>query len=205
MRVVVCATVAALVLWLVLGLSGATLAGSGAVGSLSARALSIFEPEQTLDTDSLAFRLYETGEATRSIAQHPWLGVGLGNVYRDVTLLTDEASANRTGRRLTWYIHDGFLFMTVKMGLPAMLVFAWFSLAFIVGGLRAYIRSPYGRSKILILASLASYVGFLEWSLTSPLTMDSASACVVGMMLGLVAAVRPRAVERGLIDAAAAP
>ena len=82
------------VLLLLFGLLGAVpkqSTSSELVTASTARFLSILAPEETLESYSLQWRVFETEEGLRSVSEHPLVGVGLGNSYREVTTLAGEA------------------------------------------------------------------------------------------------------------------
>jgi len=158
------------------------------VQTLVSRALSILTPRETLETFSLEWRIYETREALRSIAQHPLLGVGLGNAYRDITLLQGEA---RSGYfRFIRYVHSSYLYVAVKMGLPGLIAFLWFCAAFVARSLWAYAHMSDRLQRSVVLAVLASFVGLLVWSVYHSHFLQVESAAVIGLMSGMIASIR---------------
>ena len=163
------------------------------VGTLLSRALSILTPQQTLETYSLDWRIFETNEALRSISQHPLLGVGLGHVYRDATyrdaaLFRVEATSGYL--RFTRYVHNSYLYIAVKMGLLGLIAFLWFCLAFLASGWRAYMNALDEQFKRIMLAILASFVGLLAWSITQSHLLQTESTTAVGLMVGMIASMR---------------
>ncbi len=154
--------------------------------AFAARALTLVAPTETLGTDSLRWRAFETEKALTAIAEQPFLGVGLGNAYRDATLLRGEARSG--GTRLTRYVHNSYLYVTVKMGLLGLLALLWFSGAFVVSGWRAFAALAAGTGKALMLAVLASFVGLLVWSFTHAQLLSAEGTAVVGLLAGLAAA-----------------
>jgi hypothetical protein len=172
----------------VLGASsiGEFLSQSSDANPLLVRLASIFTPDQTLDTSSLQWRLFENDVAVQSIDQNPWLGVGLGNEYRGATLLRQRELIGDL--RFTRFIHNAYLYIAAKMGLPALAVFAWLCLAFLISGWRSYRWMQPGIWQPIILAMLASFVGVLFWSNTQPNFMVEEGALFIGVLMGLVAA-----------------
>lgn len=154
------------------------------INNVVARADSIFTPEQTLASSSLQWRIFENGEALKSIALHPVLGVGLGNAYREVTLLQYED--RRFYFRKTRFVHNSYLYIAVKMGVSGLGVFLLFCTGFLIRGWKAYRRMPEGQMKRITLALLASFVGLLVWSNTQMHFLSVESTAVVGLMVGLV-------------------
>ncbi len=151
--------------------------------AFGARALSLAAAEETLGSDSLQWRAFETEQAVQAIGRHPILGVGLGNAYRETTLLRGEARDGET--RLTRYVHNSYLYVTVKMGLLGLAALLWFSFVFIIGGWRSFAAMAAGPRKALTLAVTASFVGLLEWSFTHAQLLSVEGTAVVGLLAGL--------------------
>lgn len=164
------------------------------IESFTRRLESLFTPEETLETYSLEWRVYETEEAFRSIGEHPFVGVGLGNYYRNVTLLQGEASGELFGSdsygRFTRYLHNSYLFVAVKLGLIGLALIGWFGITFVIDGWRTYLHTRDPENKRLIIAVLASFVGFLAWSITHSNFFYTESTSVIAFMIGVVAFIR---------------
>jgi len=180
---------AVLVLVLIYSLFGGEIQSStrnlAFLDSLKERAMSIFTPEETLQSWSLQWRVFETEEALRSIDEQPVLGVGLGNAYRDVTLLRGEARSGQL--RFTRFVHNSYLYMAVKMGVIGLIGFAWFYLSLLGNGWFAYARRFDGYYRRIALALLTCLCGLLSWSITEPHFMQLQSTIVVGLVSGLLA------------------
>jgi len=177
----------AMMLSLVLVLGGASVLtrweSSPTVRMLGERASSILTPQETLETDSLVWRSFETEEALRSISQHPLLGVGLGNAYRNVTTLGYEA--DRVQSRFTQFVHDSYLYIAVKMGIPGLLAFVWCCLAFLIATWKSYWEMGDGLSRRLVMVMFASFLGVLLWSAFMSTLMQVESAVALGLTTGL--------------------
>jgi O-antigen ligase len=78
-----------------------------------------------LKDSSTQMRVMETTYAFKSISLHPILGIGLGNLYRP--LIEDDAYwvPEEPHIGLRWYIHNGYLWVWVKMGLIGLIPFLW--------------------------------------------------------------------------------
>lgn len=175
------------------------------VDALGQRAGSILTPQETLDSASLEWRLFETDASADAILGSPLLGVGLGNDYRPATLLQGEARGwlwklDGDGR-LTRFIHNSYLYVTVKMGLPAIAVFLWFALSFLASGARASLTSPVAAVRTLALPATAAFAGLLEWAVFESHWMQAGSMTAVGLMVGLVGAAAASAVRPGAVAA----
>lgn len=185
----------------VLGASsiGEFLSRSPDASPLLVRLASIFTPDQTLDTSSLQWRLFENDVAMQSIDKNPLLGVGLGNEYRGATLLRQREVLGDL--RFTRFVHNAYLYIAVKMGIPALMVFCWLCLAFLIDGWRGYRQAQPGIWQPITLAMLVSFVGLMFWSNTQPHFMVEEGALFIGMLMGLVAAGRQLGMVEGrLID-----
>ena len=150
------------------------------------RAASAFAPEQTLNSSSLQWRVFETDEALQSIADAPQ-GVGLGNIYRPVTTLAGEAAGYQGTEALNRFVHNSYLYIAVKAGLLGLGAFLWFCLAFLGNSWQLFRRLPDGGHRWLTLAALASFVGIMPWSFTEANFMQTGSTVILGLMVGLVA------------------
>jgi O-antigen ligase len=163
-----------------------TLGSTTFFSSVSDRMLTIITPDETLETDSLQWRVYETGVAMDAVNENPLLGVGLGNRYRGPTLV-QNADELATEDRYLRYVHNSYLYLTVKMGVPGLLFFAWFALVFLGNGFLAYSRTLTGAHKRVALALLAAFTGILFWSITESQLMEVQTTSTIGLMSGLVA------------------
>jgi hypothetical protein len=186
------------VLLLLFGLSGVVPkqgTSSELVTASTARFLSIFAPEETLESYSLQWRVFETEEGLRSVSEHPLVGVGLGNSYREVTTLAGEATGLMTGgslaagelSRFARFLHNSYLSIAVKMGLPALACFLWFCAALLVNSALLYRHLSEGQSRAIALAVLAGFVGLMEWSVFHQHFVQAESTAIVGLMAGLAA------------------
>src|SRR5262249_14837862 len=124
---------------------------------LASRARSIFTVGTTLGSNSLQWRALEREEGLRSIAGHPVLCVGLGNRYREVSIAQGESHVTlRMPPDERWnstrYLHDSYLAIAVKMGLPALAMFLVFSLAFVGVSTRWYRRLVDDQARGVLLA-----------------------------------------------------
>jgi O-antigen ligase len=125
----------------------------------------------------------QTDASLESIRENPVLGVGLGNAYRGLT--SEEARTRYT--RFTRFIENSYLYMTTKMGVPALLVFAWLAAAVLWSAGRNYARARDPLLKGVSLAGLASFSGILVWAFNHPLLMLSEYTIMVGLIAGLCA------------------
>jgi len=164
--------------------------------NMADRALSIFEVSETVDSNSLQWRLFETEEAFRSMGKQPWLGVGLGNSYRSLTTLQGENLGWFAGGRgvtdlyrFTRFVHNSFLMIAVKIGIPGILFFLWFSGAFLVGSWFLFRRITDDTARGIVLGAFTGFIGVLLWSIFHSHLMETQSTPVISLMVGLVAGI----------------
>jgi O-antigen ligase len=156
---------------------------------LVARIESIFELEETLTSYSAQTRYFQTDAALASIKANPVVGVGLGNYYRGLT--PDEANSRYT--RFLRFIENSYLYMTTKMGLPALLIFGAFAAVVLLSAWRNFHRTQDPLLRGVSLACLVSFFGLVVWAFNHPLFMLPEYTIMVGVIVGISEAT-------GLID-----
>ena len=167
------------------------------IDNIIERAATLTDPGDTLASNSLVWRQFEFEQATQAIAERPFLGVALGNSYREVTTLQGEAQGWWTDRslaageisRFTRYVHNSYLAIAVKMGLTGLISFLLICLSFIVNCWRLYRRLPFGILQGVTLAILAGFLGLMQWSYLFTHFIRPESTIAVGIMMGIVAAI----------------
>lgn len=189
------------VLLLVLGLFGvwqqALLKEVPLLKLLSERVTTLFTLDETLESSSLQWRVFETDQALKSIFNNPLLGVGLGNSYRNITMLQGEANGWLTGyslvagevSRFTRYVHSSYIWIPVKMGIPSFVIFLWFCAAFLVAGWRLMRNLPDPQMKGIVLAVVTGFVGLLVWTALHQHLIMNRSSTAVAFVTGLVAGI----------------
>ena len=178
------------------GLQG-LMQGTPVLKLLSDRATTLLTPDETIDSRSLQWRIFENEEALQSIMQHPLLGVGLGNSYRDLTTLQGEADGWFTNNslaagevsRFTRYVHSSYIWIPVKMGIPAFVIFIWFCAALLVAGWRLMRNLPERQMKGVVLAIVTGFIGLLVWTIFHQHLIMNRSSTAVAFVAGLVAGI----------------
>ncbi len=198
---------------LLFGLLGAELrrsiGNSALATSFIQRGLSILAPKEALASNSLEWRAFETSLGLQSVSEHPLMGVGLGNSYRAITTLQGEAIGWMTKgslvagviSRFTRFLHNSYLFIAVKMGLPGLACFIWFCVALVINSGRLYRTLSEGQLRAIALALLAGSVGLMQWSFFHQHFVQEESTAIVGLMAGLAASLHHGAESRnGLLQ-----
>jgi O-antigen ligase len=168
---------------------------------------SLLNPAETSQTESLQWRTFETEKALQSIKEHPLTGVGLGNRYRELTAFQSEASGYYTRgsiaadevSRFTRYVHNSYVSLAVKMGLPGLFAILWFFAAVLFKGFQVYRDLPDSEYKGVILGILVSFVGLLLWCYFHAHLIKAESTPIIGIMAALVGCIAYMQ-KRGLVS-----
>jgi hypothetical protein len=150
--------------------------------SIFERFSTLFIAEESWEGGSLGWRKLENQYATQSIVRHPFLGVGLWNYYRPAV----GAYASDWTRI---YIHNGYLYILLNMGLLGFLPFIYLYIRFLFRGLSNWrkIRDPIEKSAVMGL--MLSGIAFAVVNLVSPKFMERAGMVVTATILGLSEAI----------------
>jgi len=98
--------------------------------SIFDRFASLLSGEKMFYSSTLDWRKIENEFALRQIAKHPLFGIGLANNYRPTIIgMNEDPDWNASS-----YIHNGYLWILVKMGLIGFFPFIWFFIRFLVRG-----------------------------------------------------------------------
>jgi O-Antigen ligase len=109
---------------------------------------------------SLRSRFYETQEILNQISQYPLSGFGLGSSFRYYEPIGNSYS-NGT------FIHNGYLFVWVKLGLPFFLAFYTFWFYMMRRAYRIATSTPVPMAKILAAGCCTCLVAFTILNVTS--------------------------------------
>jgi len=122
---------------------------------------------------ALAIRLEMWSTGLRMVREHPWVGVGPGNIPLVYAQYLPPGTTPIVGYHD--HLHDNFLQMAAERGLPCMIAWVWFMLAF--GGQILRIRRRLSGRRWVADAALAAWLaflaeGFFEFNFgTSPVLM----------------------------------
>ncbi len=142
---------------------------------------SIFELDETLNSYSAQTRYFQTYAALDSIEANPVLGVGLGNAYRGLT----AAEANSRYTRFLRFIENSYLYLTTKMGIPALLIFGALIVTALLSGWRSFHRARDPLLRGVSLACVMSLAGLVVWAFNHPLFMLPEYTIMVGVIVGI--------------------
>jgi O-antigen ligase len=144
--------------------------------SISDRFTSLFAGEKLIKSSSLEIRALEHKYAMENIAEHPVLGIGLGNTYRPTFWRNDS---------LTYYMENAYLWILTDMGAPGLLFFMLFYIGFLVRAFKSWkaVKDKYYRS--VIAGSMISGIGILPMVVVNPIFMQWFSIVVISIIIGL--------------------
>lgn len=184
---------AVLMCGVVLGLRRAALLGSALVvlGALGLASLAMLRPavidsavnriasvaDEGAIRTSGGWRKLENEASAARIVQSPLVGIGLGGEYRP------WLSEIRTFSEHTRYVHNGYVFIAVKLGIPALAVLLWMTL-------RPWWRAFRQRHRVRVgpqamwYAVVASWLPVMGLSFTQPEIVTPQT--VLLMCMGLV-------------------
>ena len=135
---------------------------------------------------SAAWRYYEAKQILPQIAASPILGLGLGAAYRA------PARSDALPEQVR-YIHNGYLYMASKLGLPALALFVWCVGMVLLWSWRGAQAEPDPRTRGTYAAIFAGVLSVLLASVTEPHLMRDSSLAFLGVLAGLTVALRRHA------------
>jgi O-antigen ligase len=163
------------------------------VAGVTERFGSLLTPAETAETGSLQWRDFEIEKALQAIGEHPLTGVGLGNRYRPINTYQGEARGWLTRSlatgdisRFTRYIHNSYISIAVKMGIPGLLVLLWFCAAVLLKGIQIYRDLTDSQYQGVVLGILVGFAGSPVWFYYHAHLIKAESTATIGLIVALV-------------------
>lgn len=128
---------------------------------------------------SAQWRFWEMEAMLPHLQQHPLVGVGLGADYKGARGSSVTPELNR-------YVHNGYLYMAGKMGLPALAFFLLMMAAIAAIGRRSAKSADSPWTRVVGAASAAMMIRFLAASITEPHLMSDYGVVVIAVAGALV-------------------
>ncbi|HZL85575.1 MAG TPA: O-antigen ligase family protein [Candidatus Krumholzibacteria bacterium] len=163
------------------------------------RFTSIFQADSYAEGSSAGARWMEIRAAWQKIVEHPWLGIGVGGVYRY------EEDWNDVWQQHYWrpvsYIHNAYVLLLTQGGIVALGTCLVMFGIFFARARRVYqmVESPEDRS--IIIACIGSIASVMLASVMQPSLWYPPAVPCVALIFGIVEAVR-YFVEREAADGA---
>jgi O-antigen ligase len=139
------------------------------------------------DKDTLQPRILENKLAIEKILNHPIMGIGLGNSYYATGEVWGRGKDSFKADGATRYIHNGWLYIPLKMGIPTLIMFIWLCYIFFRSSLANLSYTPIFRQIAFRVGFSAAFFGFLVQSLVANRFISSKHMTVIGLLLGLIA------------------
>jgi len=180
-----CIVVAALIggIWVLSVARGGE--GTSLVAGLLTRA-EVFLSGDITQSKTIMPRLTEMKLAWDRIKQSPFLGLGWGSKYYDYPdevwpISWDDPNALGLPR----YIHNTYVWIALKAGLPALALFLWVCYLFVKDCWRAYQGSTGTRWSSWHLSVMLAFLAMMIVNLVSPTFMTPAGATYAATLMGL--------------------
>lgn len=143
---------------------------------------------------SAQWRFWEAKAMLPHIQQHPLIGIGLGADYKGPGGSSARPDLNR-------YVHNAYLYMAGKMGLPALAFFLLSMAAIFTIGRHSALSNALPWTRIVGAAGAAMMIRFVFASITEPHLMSDYGVVVIALAGALVYL----SARRDATDGAAAP
>ena len=145
---------------------------------------SIYYRMTSIDTEiesgySAQWRFWEAEFIIPIIQKHPFIGVGLGADYKGSSGSSKLPDLNR-------YVHNGYLYMAGKMGLPALTFFLLAIATIFAMGRRLAKGDASPEIRVVSGACAAMMISFLLASVTEPHFMEDYSLVLIAIAGALV-------------------
>jgi O-antigen ligase len=152
------------------------------------RLASVEEPQRDVSSQH---RVREWDRSLELVEAHPVTGIGLGGSITFWSPLYSEARKAMGGSFRTFYIHNSYIWLALKLGVPGLLALVGFLIATLGVGTRAYLARTEPRRRRLLLGGVLTLVTMLLVSFSGPhLTVERSSIAVACAVALIVAASR---------------
>lgn len=131
----------------------------------AARVATLFHSDQDV---SAQHRLAEWREATREISAHPLVGMGLGATITFVSPMYNDVEQASGVHFTTSYIHNSYLWLALKLGIPAAAAFVAATFYALSSAILLYRKRRNIRDRQILLAVAGSLIATLGFAATGP-------------------------------------
>lgn len=136
----------------------------------------VFSGALLTEEDTLLWRWRELGYAWARLVRSPLLGIGFAVPYREPFYGGDP---------LTTYVHNAYIWLWLKTGLPGLVAFLWLAVRFVARGLRHWRDVRDESLRALPLAFALAFLGLMASNLVAPIFVQDWSLAVFPLILGL--------------------
>jgi O-antigen ligase len=152
------------------------------------RFTSIFHPETYDKTTSAGARYLEIVEAWPKVAQNPWLGIGLGGVYRYQEAWDDRLQAHYM--QPVYYMHNAYFLLLTDAGILGLATCLVLFILFFFRAQKIYHRLRSPSEQALVLGAIASVASVMVGAIMQPTLAASHDVPLIGVMFGIVELLR---------------
>jgi O-antigen ligase len=152
------------------------------------RFTSIFNPESYGEGTSAGARWMEIEKAWPHIVEHPWLGIGVGGIYRYEENWDDIGKTQYL--RGVSYIHNSYVLLLTQAGVTGFATCMVMLVIFFVRARRIYHQHDLLADKAIVMASIGSIASVLLASMMQPALWFPPSVPCIGTAFGLVEVTR---------------
>jgi O-Antigen ligase len=159
----------------------------GSVGGIgvTARASTLLEPSQLVESSSLQDRAYEYSRALPSIAAHPWLGVGPRQFYGAYLGQGEE-------RPVRFFVQDLYVDQATDYGIPTALAFLLLPAICLFFGLTRIRFARNSLDRALLAAAIGTLLALLVSCLVGTFVQSPESTVAFGTACGFILAAGSR-------------
>ena len=127
--------------------------------------------------DNWDYRLAENEYSKRTIAEHLLFGIGFVSPFRpQIYGPNDNTQA---------YLHNGYYWILVKLGIAGLLPFLWFSYVFVRRGIIYRNRVEDNFLRAVVVGSVCSYLGIAVGNIAAAHFMENWEVSVFGLSMGI--------------------
>jgi O-antigen ligase len=189
---------------LLLGLGLGLLPGANSavttVEGLRGRLVEPFERDLFKGSRSLGGRVQELQIAWEKIRQYPLLGIGVGNRHYEYTRRVWRYSDSLAF--LPWFIHNGYAWIALKMGLPMFFFFLCVLVKVLVLASRNFYTADNKRDRGIAAGLGLSFIGLCTSALVVPVFMQPSHGVTFMAVVGLIAAFRRLSLSNEIVGSA---
>jgi len=144
--------------------------------AFSGRFATIFTKELWEESDTMVDRYKEVDLALVKLRSNPFLGIGLGNPYRDKWYPKDVGM---------YTLHNAYVHIWLYLGLPGLVSFLMMSTAFLWRVIRNWRRIEEQVPRAIVIGCGVSYFGMMITNWVAPFFIQSPSLAIFPLMMAL--------------------
>jgi hypothetical protein len=130
------------------------------------------------DSATVSNRMLENRYALEHIARHPITGIGFARDYRPPIYGPQDG--------LRWFLHNGYIWIALKMGVIGLLCFLWLYAGRVFAGWRLWARLPAPWDRALVAGSTLTLIGMAPANLVAATFMQDWGAAAFAFTFGLI-------------------